>query len=96
MFCLGSPIETFGLQRSCLSLRSSADMLVLYRYQGGGQGYNQGPYQPQYQQQGQPQYGQQPMNYGQQPQTVIVREKKDRGCLGAWYENTHFFVAIKP
>ncbi|OJD29304.1 uncharacterized protein BKCO1_8500033, partial [Diplodia corticola] len=54
------------------------------------QGYYQGPPPPQqayYPQQGYPQQGypQGPppqMQYPQQPQTVIVKEKKDRGCLG--------------
>ncbi|KIV97485.1 hypothetical protein PV10_01235 [Exophiala mesophila] len=57
--------------------------------------YNQGPQYPQqsygggYPPQGPPggQYYQQgpPMQYQQgPPQQVIVREKKDRGCLAAW------------
>ncbi|KAF1989637.1 hypothetical protein K402DRAFT_390596 [Aulographum hederae CBS 113979] len=42
-------------------------------YGGPPQGYPQQP------------YGQQPMQYQQgPPQQVIVREKKDRGCLGSW------------
>ncbi|KAK7520174.1 hypothetical protein IWZ03DRAFT_372337 [Phyllosticta citriasiana] len=54
-------------------------------YQGGPQYPPQsyGPPQPGY---GQPPYGgypQQPMQYQQgPPQQVIVKEKKDRGCLG--------------
>ncbi|KAJ9603186.1 hypothetical protein H2200_012481 [Cladophialophora chaetospira] len=43
-------------------------------YYNQGPQMNYGPPQQQYQQQG----------YGGPPQQVIVREKKDRGCLGAW------------
>ncbi|KAJ9501817.1 hypothetical protein LTR99_004094 [Exophiala xenobiotica] len=57
-----------------------------YYQQGPPQGY----YPPQQPQQAYGQgYGypqqQPPMQYQQgPPQQVIVREKKDRGCLGAW------------
>ncbi|KPI43294.1 uncharacterized protein AB675_6884 [Cyphellophora attinorum] len=71
-----------------------------YQQQGGYQqgGYQQGPPQgyPQYPQQsygGPPQQGyyQGPPQGGMQyqqgpPQQVVVKQKKDRGCLGAWYD----------